>query len=1736
MSSLIPSSSGVLTIPVLNVNFLYIQGNPFVDFSGSIVFLQQEIDQLDNEVNALQAIVSRIDLTGLTGNLVITDANKNSELLTAIQSLQQSVGNINKLDLTQLPNAPPATCIITPTTTNDQLKILIDGNTTSIGSLNTRVTDLSNSVIALNTKVTDLSNNVTTINGQIVTLQNQVTSINNSITALNAKTAHLTVYTVAGGTVMTGIRDNTGFAVDLSADDSSNGLFVYPNGDGHNAQIRLETAQDKQLYMRGGSAVTLYAGGNGSITSRNAIFIGDVTDNIKIGSFTNQTQFPLIEIGDPGAGLLPSTTRIKGDVYLSQNAVTSIYDQLVYASGNPATGIGKLNNTTSPFLSGLTVTTIAGFPLVSITQLFGAITFTTGAGLISLITGVGGINMTCGGGAVTINTGGGAMSIACGAGVLNMASGTGTSNWTTANGDIYLGAGKGTGGSAGNVSINAIGNISLSPDLSCNINKTDYMEMNSYPTAPATTTRRIYDISGALYYNGGLLSSDPSGAYVLLAGDTMTGTLVAPKITTPLIDSSGNFLIDPSGGTAGYNKTSYVEMVNNATAPATVSQRIYDICGNLYYNGTILSNTPDPSGIYVLKTGDTMTGNLVVPTIQTTQISSFVTDLSLNSSLNLIVSPTLEGRYNKTGYIEFNDNSGQPPITANRLYQQGQNLFFDGQQIGHGGGGGLPLTGGTLTGALNINYNAGNDVGQLNITNTSNTAPVGSQGASVTINNDATGAGSVGERCGEIEFRARDGLQASNQKYAGIEAFINDPTSTSKDGRLGVYVANNNSNAEIMRLQSVASGSIRRCDIGTTYMEIGATAVGSTSTSTLTVNGTANVVTSLQTPLINNAVNIYPATSTTLVDNAVRQYQPERLYKLTTYPEPLSAPTRDGEKVYFVNPSGNPSSLMDSFTKTSDFPSVGGATFQYIQKCIFYKGSANSGLDAYYLACRYSDANSYIFCFLDLAGTTWKMYWVATIAGTVNDMVGGNPMYSAGGFQQRIYVAGSFPTGATSSNPSNVVTLNNVGRINVEIQSGGIGTLGVAPLLSANDPARGHESPFTNVAGVSGVVNCITNATGLNSTWGAFTNSDILVIGGLFYNVGASGGTPYRNLASIAYYNTQYTSGLQTDQIGWSTLTDNNQSAEPVTGVGTSSVGKNVYGVGFLGSGWGVMVYEGQAFNDDNGATVASNYMAYFYKSGGTSCAFQVPNSDDGFIEVGQTFPVENGNVNRTNVIKGGSPATVSASAGEFVYSTLCVTNGVLGTGGNNFGVNFRTASLDPYQLTLALVIDDNGGSLSVTPSRQPQPQFGSFPITGFYSNQAVYGANTFFIGSWDGSVYSGYTVEAGNVGGWNYNSLNYSAQIAPIRQFTAYSDAVGYTGVNCYGGLAPSDQTCNWIYKVTTSGDLTVELSGCLVRTAPNIIATDTITFLGVSDGSSLMLLGDTSTTGNPQGKPCWWAISQDGSIKYDNTTVGGSALTNIIAGTGISTNGGNPAPTITNTGVTQIIAGSNITITDTGGSGNGVVTINASQVIGGSAGGYLKVAVLGFGEQNYIDDAPHFVPYDPAFGQGVSWGGIAVNKFQNVAGGTQNGLQYIGTNVIQVSFNFNPIFNISYSSNPSAPFNPLSPNNPQYTYSSFGINLYITDSAGNTRADQPNLTDMLCGAGATDSISSVAYNNYRGVFNCSFILRPNDIIRVNAVSNAVFNQSSGNVPANTFLFQGGSYVNGVYMTLTCIEVNSVS
>lgn len=578
MNNNLANSAGLVSFNILNVNTLYIEGVLFE--GGGTGGLQAQIDAIDATLNNdILPITNRIDLTGLTGNLVITDANKNSVLKTAIDNINTQIAGFNKFDLTGLTGV--GSCVITNATTNQALNGLISTNTSAIAThtsqiaSNTTAIGINTSNIASNTSniATNTSNistntsNIATNTSAISSINSQITSINNSITAINAKLANFSVWNV-GGTTMSGIRNNTGFAIDHSADDSSNGLFVYPNGDAHNAQVRIETAQDKQLYMRGGGAVAIYAGANGTILNRNTILIGDETDHIQIGSFSGAVKFPLIYIGTSGAGLIPSQTQMRGSWFFN-NFTTSIYDGVLSASGANQLITAK----TSLFLSGLNV--VAPVDLVNISAIVGGITLNAGAGILALNVGVGSISMSCAGGAVSINTGGGAMSINLGAGVLNMASGTGNSNWTTINGNLYLGAGKGTGGSAGSIQLRAVGTISISPDTNTEIDKTSYVEMKD-GSAPATTTRKLYHTGGQLWYDGTQLSNQ-TNVKSLVAGTGIS-----------LSNASGAWTITATATTPTLSQVLYAG--NTANVPIYMNNNditgVKDIVGvNCNFNG-----------------------------------------------------------------------------------------------------------------------------------------------------------------------------------------------------------------------------------------------------------------------------------------------------------------------------------------------------------------------------------------------------------------------------------------------------------------------------------------------------------------------------------------------------------------------------------------------------------------------------------------------------------------------------------------------------------------------------------------------------------------------------------------------------------------------------------------------------------------------------------------------------------------------------------------------------------------------------------------------------------------------------------------------------------------------------------------------------------------------------------------------------------------------------------------------
>jgi hypothetical protein len=691
------NNSGITNFNVLNTNFLYIQGIA-VDFGATNAYLQGEIDAIEQQLVGITAITNRIDFNtapALIGNLVITEDNKNSVLLTAIQNINTQIGSLNKLDLTALPSVPAGACVITPTTTNQALKVLIDNiDVSGLDKFDlTAIPAVPAGAIIITPTTTNqaLKALIDTNTGAISTINGQISTINGQITAINNKLAHFSTFTY-GSDTMSGIADGTGFACAVSSgSQSGNGIFVYPNNSTQTEQIQLISANDKNILLRGGDQVGIFGSSTASMTNRTLIDIGDKTDIIHIGRNHNTLEYPEIDIGvdyNVTTFASASTTNFEGDIYFSSYAFypVGVTPCLVAETTNPAK-LGNTNNYSSDlYLTGLDVVG-GGVAPITLTAVTGAIPISAALGLISLTALAGGITLATGAGIMTINCGAGGFFLNSGVGVMNFASGSGNINTTTIAGDIVLGAGKAVGGTAGNTILNALQKVTIQPDAATEIFKTAFIEMNTNATAPAVTASRVYDINGQLYYNGAALGGGGGSAYVLKAGDTMTGTLNLPEAATSILT-----------------------LTNLTTPPVPVTNRLY-----------LLNNV----------------------------------------------------------------------------------LTFNGTAIGGGGGAFVPLAGGTMTGALNINYDAGQTTPQLSLINTNNSAPIGSQGATIALRNDSAGNGAVGDRCGQVIFTAKDSVGTGGRQFASVQGFVNDPTSTSIDGRLSSFVAVNNVSTEMMRLHQV---------------------------------------------------------------------------------------------------------------------------------------------------------------------------------------------------------------------------------------------------------------------------------------------------------------------------------------------------------------------------------------------------------------------------------------------------------------------------------------------------------------------------------------------------------------------------------------------------------------------------------------------------------------------------------------------------------------------------------------------------------------------------------------------------------------------------------------------------------------------------------------------------------------------------------------------------------------------
>ena len=1710
------SAGGVTTIPILNVNALYIGGVLYdeSDHAVDTAGLQAQINQINTEITQIEAITNRIDFTQaplLVGDLVVTNDNKNSVLLTAIQNLQSSIGELNKLDLSALPSIPAGACVITTPTTNQALKALIDAHDTNIAKFDlTAIPAVPTGAIIITPTTTNQA------------LKILIDNINTSITNINNKIAHFSTFNY-GADVMSGIADSTGFAVAVSGGSASgNGIFVYPNTTSVTEQIKLECAQDKEIFIRGGDAVKIYGATNGSIGDRNRVEIGDSSDIIALGVNSTATLFPEIEIGVDGVALtkLDSSTTIKGDLYFSAQAADSgVYNVLPYtpvliADTTPGLDFGNCNKfTTDPTFSGLDVVSTDPLSIAPITlsALVGAIPITAAAGLISLTALAGGITLATGAGVMTINCGAGGFFLNSGAGVMNFASGAGNINATTIAGDIVLGAGKAVGGTSGNTTLNALQKVIIQPDSSTEIYKAAFLELNDNATAPPVTANRLYQQADALYWNGVQVQGGSGNQYVLKAGDTMTGTLVLPEADTSILT-----------------------LQNLTTAPVPVTNRLY-----------LLNNV----------------------------------------------------------------------------------LTFNGVAVGGGAGTFLPLTGGTLTGQLISNYDAGQVTPQLQITNTNNAAPVGGQGAAINLRNDSAGNGSIGERLGKIDFAGKDSVGGGGRTYAAIQGYINDPTSTAIDGRLSQFIASNNTLTEVTRLISTSTG-VRQVNINAQNTTIGTSALGSASTETLRVQGSTAITTTLDVPLIQNAPAIYPATSSTLVDNAVRQYRPERVYKLDDYPSPLSAPTMDGEKVFILNKAGAPAGV-DQIWAAADFPAIGGATLTQVIGAKYVDSTLNTPA-ANYVTTLYSDNVCRVFVQADIAGSALTMTLVCSSVNSAGNTGILDFMVTSYSNQHRLYYGGAFTsTTLTLAAGAQVTTTNFSGQITMFWSSSAITSQTHTPMTSSATTQDGQGAIWGGVEGLNAMVNCLVDMTG-NSTGFSQPNPpagqkyDSIVIGGAF--MGINDPTPQRSLRRMAYYdwtpttnptsvqvysvtsgtNTQIqgagelfgnigyldpaftwtatgsvrlaidnaqdptatatcqmglqTQGGQSPFISSGTITINSASATDysfslgsfntsqfsvyqlvLTNLVLSNPSCPVYFEEDVASGFGVaeltatnsvvssnpigwrtfangdwstpvggdgQVVGALGFNDGRigfayrGTSVivapqqaigANYYFSMYYASG--TASFQAVNTDDGAIQTGATI------IGEKNCMTGGNPTLAYGAGNAIAYA-----EGYLNRFTHNAGVigmSFRYSAQDSYVVSNNLIVTQGGTSLAAS---QLFPQFGTAEnCEAVYRDDTKY-PDMYFIAM--NTETKTATLPWAQGSAPNYNVINIpSGQPLPALGFAGYSDEVGYQGLVIYT-QSPAN---GYLYKGGAAGELVVDLSGCVVRTSGDtgspVIAVNKLTFPAAEDGTSIMLLGDTQLV---NGKPSWWAVSQDGIVIFDTTTInsrgdGGSAITSVTAtGAGITATTANNSVTIANTGVTSIVAGTNISISG----GTGAVTINAAS---NSGNGWIKmrcplqnISNAITNQVTYLQTAPNLSFLD------TFRTGLGVNFDVGGAGGQ---LRYTGAGWVTATLTFDVGVSI-FGTAATNWINLLHYSNDSYRLSNFGLRIQVADANGNLTQYNPDTYAWFLGASNTLYVGTgVVLSSpplYENTLVYSCLLTTNSSINIQYMCNQVFNQSGGGHQAN--------------------------
>jgi hypothetical protein len=164
---------------------------------------------------------------------------------------------------------------------------------------------------------------------------------------------------------------------------------------------------------------------------------------------------------------------------------------------------------------------------------------------------------------------------------------------------------------------------------------------------------------------------------------------------TGIFQVSSNYLFVSSNGNIGVSTTNPQEILDvtgrvrlgQITAPGTTTDKLYNVGGNLFWNGVTLNTISGGSSQWTTTASASIyytSGNVGIGNNNPTnlfQVSANAFVVSSNGYVGIGIAAPQE-KLHVSGSILMNDFVVTPGVTANRIYRVSGNLYWNGSQLG----------------------------------------------------------------------------------------------------------------------------------------------------------------------------------------------------------------------------------------------------------------------------------------------------------------------------------------------------------------------------------------------------------------------------------------------------------------------------------------------------------------------------------------------------------------------------------------------------------------------------------------------------------------------------------------------------------------------------------------------------------------------------------------------------------------------------------------------------------------------------------------------------------------------------------------------------------------------------------------------------------------------------------------------------------------------------------------------